>query len=68
MKYICIGVFYYILTNIRPVFRSTLPCVQLLAIAKADDIHAYGVKELLEPFVRSMKLLAQVSFINLFVV
>ena len=52
--------FYYLLANIRPVFRSTLPSIELLAIARAEDIHSYGCKELLEPFVTVMKELGQV--------
>jgi hypothetical protein len=52
-----LGVFYYSLCNIRPQFRSRLPSVQLLALAYANDIHKYGVNELLGPFVEQMKLL-----------
>ena len=56
------GVFYYLLANIRPVFRSSLQSMQLLlAVAKAEDIHFYGCDTLLAPFVEKMKLLARVS-------
>ena len=51
--------FYYLLANIRLVFWSTLPSIELLAIARAGDIHSYGCKELLEPFVTPMKELGQ---------
>ena len=42
--------FYYVLGNIRPVFRSTLQALQLICVAKTDDIKAYGCKTLLQPF------------------
>ena len=68
VKYTCItfyytigiGIFYYTLGNIRPVFRSMLPSMQLLAIANAKDIHTFGCEALLQPFVDQMKLLAEV--------
>ena len=55
-----IGIFYYTLGNIRPVFRSMLPSMQLLALATAKDIHTFGCEALLQPFVDQMKLLAEV--------
>ena len=56
------GVFYYLLGNIfRPVLRSSLQAMQLVAIAKASDIHTYGCDSLLQPFVESTNLLARVS-------
>ena len=55
-----LGVFYYMLGNIRPVFRSSLQAVQLLAVARAEDIHLYGCTALLRPFVDAMKLLSRV--------
>ena len=36
------GVFYYLLENIHAMFRSSLQAIQLVAIAKASDIHTYG--------------------------
>ena len=57
---VIIAVFYYTLANIRPEFRSKLSAIQLLAVAKADDIHTYGCDALLEPFVTQMKLLRTV--------
>ena len=57
----CTGVFYYLLGNIRPAFRSSLQAMQLVAIAKASDIHTYGCDSLLQPFVESTNLLARVS-------
>jgi len=33
-----LGVFYYVLGNICPIFRSSLQCIQLIAEAKSSDI------------------------------
>ena len=57
----CIGVFYYLLGNIRPAFRSSLQAMQLVTIARASDIHNYGCDSLLQPFVEKTNLLARVS-------
>ena len=59
-----IGVFYYVLGNIRPAFRSSLQAVQLVAIAKASDIHTYGCDSLLQPFVEKTNVLARVCPIS----
>lgn len=61
------GVFYYLLGNIRPIFRSTLQSVQLVAVAKAADIHSYGFEALLQPFVEQLKLLSEVIYIGIVV-
>ena len=58
--HIYVGVFYYTLGNIRPMFRSSLQAMQLVAIAKASDIHTYSCDSLLEPFVESTNKLARV--------
>ena len=55
-----LGVFYYLLANIRPEFRSTLSAMQLLAVVKADDLRTHGCHTLLTPFVQQMNLLARV--------
>ena len=56
-----VGVFYYILGNIRPMFRSTLQAVQLLAVAKSSDIDSSSRELLLNQFMECMKVLAKVS-------
>ena len=37
-----LGVFYYVLGNIHPIFRSSLQCIQLIAVAKSSDIKNMG--------------------------
>jgi hypothetical protein len=54
-----LGAFYYSLYNISPAFRSVLQSIQLLAVAKANDIHDYGCETLLRPFIEDMKRLGQ---------
>ena len=39
--------FYYVVGNLRPVFRSNLQSIQLVAIAKSADIKQYGCDTLL---------------------
>ena len=55
------GCFYYTLGNIRPIFRSNLRAIQLLAVAKTSDIRTYGCEALLQPFVQQMNLLSRAS-------
>jgi len=56
-----IGVFYYTLGNISPIYRSQLKCIQLLAIAKRPVIKEYGSNIILERFMIDLALLEQVS-------
>lgn len=41
-------------------FRSNLRAIQLLAIAKTNDIRSYGCTKLLHEFIDQMNLLADV--------
>lgn len=49
--------FYYSLGNIEPKFRSKLPAIRLLAIAKAKDISEAGVDVILERIEKDLKKL-----------
>lgn len=60
-EHVYIGCFYYTIGNIRPMFRSNLRAIQLLAIAKTSDIRSYGCAKLLHEFIDQMNLLASVS-------
>jgi len=53
--YLLTGVFYYTLGNIRPVHRSQLKAIQLLAIVKRPLITKYGVNAVLEPFMQEVR-------------
>ena len=50
--------FYWMLLNIRPAYRSTLRSIQLLAVANARDIRKYGIDSVLAPAVADLKALA----------
>lgn len=58
---LCIGMFYYTLTNIDPMLRSRLHAIMLLAVAKSQVINKYGVDIILKPFVEEMMELESVS-------
>jgi hypothetical protein len=57
-----LGVFYFLLGNIRPIFRSTVRCIQLIGIAKTNYIKKYGIDSLLEPFIKDVNTLAKVLY------
>jgi len=42
--------FYYSIVNIPPKYRSKIKTIQLLAIAKKEDIKDYGLEDLLKEF------------------
>lgn len=52
--------FYFTLGNLSPKYRSCLPNIQLVAIAKAAMISSYGVDKILQPFVDDVKKLVGV--------
>ena len=58
-----VGMFYYLLGNISPYLRSQLRSIQLFAAVKAPIIEKYGVDVVLEPFMRDLKVLEEVSII-----
>lgn len=51
--------FYFMLGNLSPHLRSQLQSIQLLAVAKSS-VEKYGVDNLLEPFMRDLKILEDV--------
>lgn len=56
-----VGIFYYILGNISPRYRSQLKAIQLLAIAKSSVVIKYGPDTILESFMGDLKVLEEVS-------
>ena len=54
------ALFYYMLGNISPKYRSTLRCIQLLAIVKSSILQQYGPDKILEPFMDDIKSLEHV--------
>lgn len=59
-----VGVFYYTLGNIRPVFRSCLQAIQLIAVAKTSDIRLCGFDGLIQPFIDQVNVLGKVHAMN----
>ena len=54
------AIFYYTLGNISPQYRSSVKCMQLLAITKSSVLQMYGVDCVLENFMKEIKQLEQV--------
>ena len=51
------GMFYYMLGNISPKFRSMLSSINLVAIAKHRDLTKYGIDSVIQPFIEDVKKL-----------
>ena len=56
-----VGIFYFMLGNIDPKFRSTLHTIQLVAVVRTQLMEQYPVGEILEPFMDDVKKLESVS-------
>lgn len=52
-----LGLFYYQLVNINPVYRGKLKSIHLFAISKKEHIKEFGINELLKPLVDDLKRL-----------
>ena len=52
--------FYYLLGNINPRYRSQLKAIQLVAIANVSVIETHGVDAVLKPVVEDIKKLEKV--------
>ena len=57
----CLGLFYYIIANLRPELRSTYRCIQLISIVMSPVLIKYGFDEVLKPFVRDVNNLGNAS-------
>ena len=62
LYFLSIGDFYYTMLDLQVYVSVHLPSIQLIGVAKAEDIHAYRFDTLLEPFINDtgMMLLGQV--------
>ena len=49
--------FYFVLGNVSPLFRSKIRHIQLVALAKSERLKKYGVNAILEPIVNDIKKL-----------
>lgn len=52
-----LGIFYFMLGNLSPKFRSKLSVIQLIAIVEAPVMTSYGMDAVLRPFVDDVKKL-----------
>ena len=50
-----LGCLFFTLGNIRPMYRSSLKAIFLLAVARSKDIDRYGIDLFLRPFVDDLK-------------
>ena len=55
------SVFYYVLGNLSPKYRSTLKAIQLLTIMKHSLLQQYGIHKVLEAFMKDIRMLESVS-------
>ena len=53
------GVFYWMLLNIHPAYRSKLHTIQLLAVAKSIHVKMYGFDAIIKPAIDDLKKLAE---------
>ena len=58
---LAIGVFYYSLGNLRPLYRTRVNQIQLLALVKLNYIKKYPMNKMLDPFVRDVAVLVSES-------
>lgn len=54
------GAFYYMLGNVSPQFRSKLSYIQLLLLAKYNDVVEFGIDKIFEPIFHDIKQLESV--------
>lgn len=50
------GMFYLIVGNVNPRYRSKLICINLLLAVESDLLNTYGMNEILKPIVDELKL------------
>ena len=58
---LAIGVCYYSLGNLRPLYRTRVNQIQLLGLVKRSYISKYSMNKILEPFVRDVAVLVSES-------
>ena len=54
---LCAAVFYWMLLNIHPAYRSTLHSIQLLAVVKSSLLKEYGIDAVMKPAILDLKKL-----------
>ena len=55
-----VGLFYYVLGNIRPKYRSMLKAIQLIALVTNPLLNEYGFEKVLSQFITDVNKLTEV--------
>ena len=55
------GIFYYVLGNLPPRYRSILHVIQLLCVVQTQIMQKYTINQILMPFMSDLKKLESVS-------
>lgn len=63
--FVASGMFYYLLANISPQYRSQIKAIQLVCVAPSSAVTNHGVDAILEPFVEDVKKLEKVCVIDI---
>ena len=59
-----IALFYYVLGNIQPKYRSTLKTIQLISVVTYPLLKEFGYGSVLQPFINDMNRLRKVFYIS----
>ena len=59
--FVTLAMFYYLLGNVRPKFRSQLKVIQLVAVVNSSVIENNGIDAILKPVVEDIKKLEKAS-------
>ena len=59
-SYNTVAMFYYMLGNIHPKYRSSLHTIQLATVCNTGFLDQYSINEILKPFMRSIDQLESV--------
>lgn len=59
--------FYFILGNIPPMFRSKMRRIQLVALAKSEHLKKYGANAILKPLFDDVKTLVGTQYFDLYI-
>ena len=55
------AMFYYLLGNLHPKYRSQLKAIQLVAVANSSVVDAVGIDAILKPLIDDVKKLEKVN-------
>lgn len=61
--FVCAGVFYFMLGNLNPKYRSRYSSINLLALCKRKVMTKYSMSSILRPIIDDLKLLVSRLYI-----